>query len=59
MEKNAALLLDKDLGFKAPLGLICVKSSIEGDGSGLGFILSLHLLLNLLNLDLSSVLHNL
>ena len=43
MEKNAALLLDKDLGFKAPLGLICVKSSIEGDGSGLGFILSLHL----------------
>ena len=40
---TASLLQDKDIGFKAPLGLIKVSSSITGDGSANGFYLTLHL----------------
>lgn len=40
---SSAILSDKDLGFKAPLGLINVRSNIDGDGTGIGFLLSVHL----------------
>jgi hypothetical protein len=40
---SAAILSDKDLGFKAPLGLIKVISSTTGDGSGVGFMLKITL----------------
>ncbi len=40
---SASLLTDKDIGFKVPLGLINVRSNISGDGSGVGFLLTLHL----------------
>ncbi len=40
---TTSILTDKDIGFKVPLGLIKVGSSITGDGSGNGFLLQIHL----------------
>ncbi len=40
---TSSILSDKDIGFKVPLGLIKVTSSTSGDGSGSGFLLTLHL----------------
>ena len=40
---STSILSDKDIGFKVPLGLIKVTSSTSGDGSGNGFLLTIHL----------------
>ncbi len=40
---TTSILSDKDIGFKVPLGLIKVTSSTSGDGSGNGFLLTIHL----------------
>ena len=43
LQMTDSLASDKNLGFAAPLGLIKVKSSITGDGTAPGMLLTIHL----------------